>query len=65
MKTAQKCKKCGSETMWIEESLGWKCSVDENGEIDCHNKSNEIEKVTCFDCGEIWHIENYEKINFM
>jgi hypothetical protein len=51
--------------MWIEETLGWKCYVDENGEIDCHNKHNEIEGAQCFDCGEPWVIKDYDKLNFM
>jgi len=64
MQTPTKCTKCGCERMWLEETLGWRCYVDENGEIDCHNKHNEIETARCYDCREIWHVEDYDKINF-
>jgi hypothetical protein len=64
MKTPTKCIKCGSDRMWIEESLGFRCTVDEEGNVDCSNKYNEIESIHCFDCNEPWHVEDYNKINF-
>lgn len=41
---------CGSELFYLTESLTWKCMVNENGELDCNNKSNEIEEIVCYKC---------------
>ena len=45
------CKKCGSSDFWLEESLGWKCYVDEDNVLCCKDSDNEVESISCWHCG--------------
>lgn len=51
MKT-YKCKKCGSTDFWLDESIGWKCYVDEENNLNCKLANNDINGIFCSHCGE-------------
>jgi hypothetical protein len=60
-----KCGECGSERIWLEETLGWKCYIDpETGSLNCKNSTNEISSINCLDCGEVFDYDYDNEINF-
>lgn len=61
-----KCKKCGSDTFWLDEKLGWKCWVDEEtGSLECKNKENSIDSLICYECSEPFEFDlEGDQINF-
>ena len=63
MDTIIKCK-CGSEDFWLNESLGWKCFVGDDGALECHNKANDISSIVCKQCDAVYSEENFSEINF-
>ena len=49
----KKCINCGGNNFYIEEVLIHKAGIDENGILEAYkNFSNEIESITCADCGQ-------------
>jgi len=60
----KKCKKCGSKDFYLEESMGWKCYIDDDGGMQCKNTDNDIEGIFCDKCGEEYKDYNPNKINF-
>jgi len=60
-----KCEKCNSESLWLEEKLGWKCYIEpETGVLECKNSTNEIAEIICMDCGEPFDYDHNNEINF-
>ena len=60
----KKCK-CGSTDFTLDESLGWKCWLDEdNGELSCKNSTNEINTIICDKCVKEYGYTNFKDINF-
>lgn len=58
------CKKCGSKNFWITESLLWKCYLTDDGTLGCHNPNNEIETMSCKECGATYSEGDFKEINF-
>lgn len=44
------CPKCGKNDFFILESIGWKAFVDEEGQVQAHINTNEIDNVSCRQC---------------
>lgn len=63
--TIKKCK-CGCDTFIITETLTHKANIDlETGILEAYkNFSNEIEDVTCNDCGANYTIDEFKDISF-
>jgi transcription elongation factor Elf1 len=64
-KTLIKCKNCGERhNFWLDEQVGWKCFIDEDGVLECLHKNNGIMRVYCDNCGEEYREEDFKEINF-
>ena len=63
MKKIKQCT-CGSTDFWIDESLGWKCWLDDDSTLICKNSTNEINSIVCDKCGKKYDRDDFKDINF-
>ena len=61
-----KCKKCGCEIFWLDESLGYRATVNKKtGVLETYScKYNEIDRISCNDCGEEYPQTDFADIEF-
>jgi ribosomal protein L37E len=60
----KKCRVCGENSFWANESYTWKASIDENGVLDCYNPNTVIENIICRECGTEFSEDDFKEVNF-
>lgn len=59
------CPNCGSNSFLLTESISYKGSINENGELDLYkNLDDSINEIVCADCGESFTEDDFSAINF-
>ncbi len=50
MKKVRQCPKCGGNSFFILETVGWKAYIGRNGQVYARTQTNEIESISCQKC---------------
>ena len=66
LEKAMKCKVCGSDTFWLDESTGWKLVVHDDGSVSAKMSYNDFDSVSCMECKDTEHVQigDYSNIEF-
>ena len=48
----------------LDESIGYKCDLSDDGELGCNANTNEITAIICKNCDKNFKYDDFESINF-